>query len=84
MQISLNIQDDVYQKLVNAGIDMQSKANEYFLGLVSKKDDYLNSLEFQEDKAYFHQALEEIESGKAKLLTQEQYDNEMELFEKSL
>jgi len=84
MQISLNIQDDVYQKLVNAGVDMQSKVNDYLISLVSKKDDYMNSLEFQEDKAYFHQALEDIESGRTELLTQEQYDNEMELFEKSL
>jgi predicted CopG family antitoxin len=84
MQISLNIQDDVYQKLKNAGIDMQSKINEYLLNLVEKKDDYLDSKQFQEDRAYFHNILEDIESGKAELLTQEQYDKEMEAFEKSL
>jgi len=84
MQISLNIQDDVYQKLKSAGIDMQSKINEYLLNLVDKKDDYLNSKQFQEDRAYFQEALEDIESGRAELLTQEQYDKEMEAFEKSL
>ena len=70
MQISLNIQDDVYQKLKSAGIDMQSKINEYLLNLVDKKDGYLNSKQFQEDRAYFHEILEDIESGKTELLTQ--------------
>jgi len=84
MQISLNIQDDVYQKLKSAGIDMQSKINEYLLNLVDKKDDYLNSKQFQEDRAYFHEILEDIESGRTELLSQEQYDKEIEAFEKSL
>ena len=84
MQISLNIQDDVYQKLKNAGIDMQSKINEYFLNLVDRKDDYLNSKQCQEDRAYFHEILKDIESGRTELLTQEQYNKEMEAFEKSL
>ncbi|WP_457747471.1 hypothetical protein [Sulfurimonas sp.] len=84
MQISLNIQDDVYQKLKNAGIDMQSKINEYLLNLVDRKDDYLNSKQFKEDRAYFHEILEDIESDRTELLSQEQYDKEMEAFEKSL
>ncbi len=84
MQVSLNIQDDVYQKIKSAGIDMQSKFNEYLLNLVDKKDDYLNSKQYQEDKAYFQEALEEIESGKTELLSQEQYEKEMKAFEQSL
>ena len=69
MQISLNIQDDVYQKLISTGVDMQSKINEYLVKLVDKKDDYLNSKQYQEDKAYFQEALEDIESGKTKPLS---------------
>ncbi len=84
MQVSLNIQDDVYQKLKSAGVDMQSKINEYLLNLVDKKDDYLNSKQYQEDRAYFQEALEEIESGKTELLSQEQYEKEMKAFEQSL
>ena len=68
MQISLNIQDDVYQNLVNAGVDMQSKINDYLVSLASKKDTYINSQQFNEDRAYFHQALEDIESGKDELV----------------
>ncbi|MEN4045273.1 hypothetical protein [Sulfurimonas sp. NWX367] len=78
MQISLNIQDDVYQKLKNAGIDMQSKINEYLLNLVDRKDDYLNSKQFQEDKAYFQNALENIESGKTKPLSHTEVWNTIE------
>ena len=69
MQISLNIQDDVYQKLISTGVDMQSKINEYLVKLVDKKDDYLNSKQYEEDKAYFQEALEDIESGKTKPLS---------------
>ena len=69
MQISLNIQDDVYQKLVNAGVDMQLKVNDYLISLVSNKDAYMNSLQFQEDRAYFHKALEDIESGKTQVIS---------------
>ena len=50
----------------------------------SKINDYLNSKQFQEDRAYFHEILEDIESSKTELLTQEQYDKEMKAFEKSL
>ncbi|WP_434636301.1 hypothetical protein MLC35_06810 [Sulfurimonas sp. NW7] len=78
MQISLNIQDDVYQKLKSAGIDMQSKINEYLLNLVDRKDDYLNSKQFQEDKAYFQNALENIESGKTKPLSHTEVWNTIE------
>lgn len=83
MQISLNIQDDIYQKLVNANVDMQSKINDYLIKLVAT-DEYINSDPFNKDKAYFHQALKDIENGKTELLTQEEYDKEMKFFEKSL
>jgi len=84
MQISLDIQDDVYKKLVNAGIDMQSKINDYLINLAEKKDVYLNSKQFQEDKNYFQEALREVETGEVELLSQEEYDKEMNEFIRSL
>ena len=84
MQISLDIQDDLYTKLVNAGIDMQSKINEYLLSLANKENEYINSRQYQEDRAYFQKALEEVESGKVKLLSQEEYEEEMKHFEQTL
>ena len=78
MQISLNIQDDVYQKLKSTGIDMQSKINEYLLNLVDTKDDYLNSKQFQEDRVYFQKVLEDIENGKTKPLSHTEVWNTIE------
>ena len=84
MQISLNIQDDVYQKLASAGVDMQSKINDYLVNLADKRDTYTNSKQFQEDKAYFNDALDEIENGNTKLLNQKEYDDKMNEFMKAL
>jgi len=84
MRISLNIQDDVYQKLVNAGVDMQSKINDYLVNLASKKDTSLNSQQFKENSAYFHEALKDIESGKDELIEHKEYEEDMENFIKSL
>jgi hypothetical protein len=42
------------------------------------------SLNIQEDSAYFHQALEDIESGKDELIENEEYEEDMENFIKSL
>jgi len=64
MQISLDIKDDVYKTLVDSGIDMHSKIDEFLQTLVEKK-------EFYENKAYFHKALENIESCKTDLLLHE-------------
>jgi len=84
MQISLNIQDDVYKKLLDAGVDMQSKFNDYLAGLTDKKNSYMSSKQFQEDKAYFNQALEDIESGQDEVIEQKEYDADMDKFIKSL
>lgn len=69
MQISIHIQDDLYKKVVESGVDMQSKFNEYLVTLLDKKESYLNSKQFEEDKIYLHDALDEIESGKVKPLS---------------
>lgn len=84
MQVSINIQDDLYKKVVSSGMDMQTKFNEYLLTLFDKKETYMNSQQFQEDKAYFNNALDEIESGKVELLSQDEYDKEMNEFMKAL
>ena len=84
IQISLNIQNDVYRKLVNAGVDMQSKFNDYLSIIADTKDTYLISQQFKDDKVYFQEALREVEDGKIVLLSQEEYDEDMNEFIKSL
>jgi len=84
MQISINIQDDLYKRFVESGADIQTKFNEYLLTLLDKKESDLNSTQFQEDKTYFNNALNEIENGNDTLLTQQEYDEEMNEFMKTL
>ncbi len=84
MQVSINIQDDLYKRFVENGADMQTKFNEYLLTLLDKKDNYLNSKQFQEDKIYFNDALNEIENGNDIALSQKEYDAEMNEFMKAL
>jgi len=68
MQISLNIKDEVYKKLVGAGVDMQSRVNDYLTSLVNSKDTYIDSKQFREDKKHFNDRLESIKSGEATLM----------------
>jgi len=84
MQVSVNIQDDLYKRFIESGADIQTKFNEYLSTLLDKKENYLNSTQFQEDKAYFNNALNEIENGNDTLLTQQEYDEEMNEFMKTL
>jgi len=84
MQVSVNIQDDLYKRFVESGADMQTKFNEYLSTLLDKKDSYLSSKQFQEDKIYFNEALDEIENGNDIPLTQTEYDEEMNKFMKTL
>jgi len=84
MQVSVNIQDDLYKRFIESGADIQTKFNEYLLTLLDKKDSYQNSKQFQEDKIYFNDALKEIENGNDTTLTQKEYDEEMNEFMKTL
>ncbi len=49
MQVSINIQDDLYKRFVESGADIQTKFNEYLVTLL--------------DKTYFNDALNKIENG---------------------
>jgi len=73
MQVSIDIQDDLYNRFVESGADIQIKFNEYLLTLLDKKD-----------KLYFNDAFNEIENGDDIPLTQKEYDEEMNEFMKAL
>jgi len=72
--------------MMKYGIDIQAELKSAIENFLEKKrkHDYLGSKEFQEDKAYFEDALEGIESGRAKLLDQETYEREMDSFVEDL
>ena len=69
MQISLNIDDTIYEKLKRSGIDIQAKMDEMINSLLKER---VHSEEFLENRAYFQSVLEEIESGKTKLLSHDE------------
>ncbi|MEO1953570.1 MAG: hypothetical protein ABGW74_02580 [Campylobacterales bacterium] len=66
MQVSLNIQDDLYQQLVSCGIDIQNEAIKTFKKIVETKP--AKSKEFLENQAYFQNILDDIENGDVELV----------------
>ena len=65
MQVSINVEDDLYNEAVNSGIDMQSKFNEYLTSV-------LNNKHFTEDKKYFQDTYSDIKSGKAEMISHDE------------
>ena len=82
--IKLQIEDNIYDEILKSGMDIQDELKLALHRLVSKKNTYINSEQYKADKKYFKNALDEIESGDAKLLNQEEYDKEMNEFMKAL
>jgi hypothetical protein len=68
MQVSIDIRGDLYQKVINNGVDMQTKFNEYISTLFDLKESYVNSKQFQEDITFFENSFQEIENGKVQLV----------------
>ncbi len=66
--IHFQVEDSLYNEIVKKGINVQDELKLALNKILSRKENYLNSSQFQEDKAYFHNALEEIESGAVKLV----------------
>lgn len=67
MQISIEVQKELYDQVVSSGVDMQRKFNEYLRSQLDENS-YIDSPQFQEDKAYFHKIREEVKKGEVELL----------------
>ncbi len=72
-------------------LDIADDKLDTFLTIVSNlKNDIVQNIRLQDDvqyqanRTYFHTALEEIEHGQDALLNQDEYDNEMKEFMKTL
>ncbi len=79
MQVSIDVQEDLYKKIVTSGVDMQSRFNEYLRDQF-EEDAYLNSTQFQVDKKELEETLAEIKNGTAKMLSHEEMWQEVENF----
>ena len=71
MQISIDVQDDIYKEVLSSGLDMQSEFNEYLRSQLEITE-YVNSTQYQKDKADLQEAYEELESGKVEALSHEE------------
>ncbi|MDD5371949.1 MAG: hypothetical protein PHO62_00825 [Sulfurimonas sp.] len=67
--IQFQVEDSLYNEIVKRGINIQDELKLALNKILYKKDSYLNSQNFQEDKAYFQNALDEIDSGEIKPLS---------------
>ncbi|MEA1955017.1 MAG: hypothetical protein U9N02_00815 [Campylobacterota bacterium] len=82
--IKLQLDDSLYSKIVEKGFNIQEELNLVLKNLASKKISYIDSEQFKKDKKYFQNELQEIENGTASLLSQEEYDEDMNKFLKTL
>ena len=75
--LQFQIQDDIYQNIIDSGIDIQTKFKEFLTELV---DDGYPSISIQEAKKRVSEAVEEYENGKGSYLLEEEYNQEMNIF----
>ncbi len=67
MQVSIEVQKDLYEQVLSSGVDMQSKFNEYLRSQLDENS-YIESPQFQEDRAYFQKIHKEIKNGEVELV----------------
>lgn len=66
--IQFQVEDSLYNEIVKRGINIQDELRLALNKILYKKESYLSSQNFQDDKAYFQNALDEIEGGEVKLV----------------
>ena len=79
MQVSIEVEKDLYDQVANSGVDMQRKFNEYLRSQL-EENSYIDSLQFQEDKRELEQTLAKIKNGTAKMISHEEMCQEIENF----
>ena len=67
MQVSIEVQKDLYEQVVRSGVDMQRKFNEYLRSQLNENS-YVDSSQCQEDRAYFQKIRQEIKNGEVELI----------------
>lgn len=77
MQLSIEIDEQLYYEAIRSGVDMQSEFNEYLRNQVNDHN-YMNSAQFQEDRAYFQKIYKEIKNGEITLLSHDEVWSEID------
>ena len=79
--IKIKIDDYIYKKAVESGVNLQEKFKEMVYDFL---DDGYPAITFEEAKERVAKAVKDINDDSAVLLTQEEYDKDMDNFLKSL
>ena len=80
MQVSINIEDDLYTKLQKAGVDIQTTFKEYLLSLLGKSDDDIKPICFEEASKRVSEAVKRYDTKSGEYIDEEEYQKEMERF----
>lgn len=78
MQITINIQDNIYQNILNSGIDIQSKINEFLSEFVS--DDSYPAISKNQASKQVEKALNDYQTNKNLFLDDVQSSERMSKF----
>jgi len=81
MQLTVELENDLYDELKEMGIDVQTRIKEYLKNLL---DDGYPSISKQEADKRVADAVKRYESGDGEYLGVEEYDIEMEKFFETL
>ncbi len=79
--VKLQLEDKLYVNILSRGIDIQERFKTFLLGVV---DDGYPIITSEEAVKRVQKAVREVENGEADLLGQDEQDNEMNAFMKTL
>ena len=79
--IKIELEDHIYKRVIDSGVNLQEKFKEMIYDFL---DDSYPAITAKEAKKRVTKAVKDIRNGSAILLTQEEYDKDMEKFLKSL
>ena len=79
--IKIEIEDNIYKKIVDSGINIQENIKDMLYDLV---DDGYPAISFEEAKKRVKDAVEEYRSGKGEYLSPQEYEKEMSNFLETL
>jgi len=79
MQVSIDINDDLYKEAMRSGLDMQSEFNAYLESVVDQRN-YLTSKAFLADKKDLEEALLELQDGTVQALSQDELNSAIQNF----
>ncbi len=79
--IKIEIEDHIYKKVVDSGVNLQERFKEMIYDFL---DDGYPAITTEEAKRRVAKAVKDVRNGSATLLTQEEYDKDMDSFLKSL